>query len=72
MTAQTYTASVDMIENDRFEAVLKDRLEKLKPFERDLVSEIWEQRNRYVQWPKEAHLLWPGETRKKRHSYPSI
>lgn len=53
-----------------FGSVMDLRSVDLSPSERKIISEVWDHRTGFVQWPAEATLLWEGCVRVRYHSYP--
>jgi len=47
-------------------------LSELTPSERRIISEVWEHKTEFIQWPAKAILLWPKCVRipKGFHKYP--
>lgn len=55
---------------NRFRSRINPEFDKLSSSEKKIINEVWENKTKYIQWPAEARLLWPGCVRIKYHTIP--
>lgn len=53
-----------------FSSLINSKLDGLNNLERDIVQNVWENKESFIKWPKEAILFWPDCVRIKYHNYP--
>ncbi len=47
----------------------KKELDQLDPSFKAIITEVWDNKDKYVKLPSETILLWPGEIRQQYHTF---
>ncbi|WNZ28657.1 MAG: hypothetical protein IAX21_08350 [Candidatus Bathyarchaeota archaeon] len=51
-------------------SLINSKLDGLNNFERNIVQNVWKNKELFIRWPKEGILFWPDCVRIKYHNYP--
>jgi len=54
---------------ERFHAFLSQKFHELSNLEKQIISQVWDHKDEFIQWPTISRLLIPGCVRKKYHTY---